>query len=619
MLKKLSHIILLLLSILVIGCGGDGEKRAKASQSADTLNTAEAAMRVYDENPELALEIIDSGVAVGNIEEDLATFLRAKVYTQSTSMQEPDTARQMLESLLKKPYVTESPSNHEMVLDLLITVSRLRDDNVQYMRWATEKVDLCRQQNLETEALRTEAEIGLLLTQMGEEEKGLAKLDGIIATLIGQRHFDEADACIIALKRKINALYSLKRPAEAIPLAQRIIAKTDDYREHYADYADGSYRMPGNKEDVDDYCNFYSAQAHGYLARSYAEMANKQLAASGQQVTGSNPNAQSYQQPAKKYLDSARYHLALYEKSSYGQSEDGQVAIAPTLGLLGDYDRMLTIFDRLEKELGDDTLTSQYAIILKGRARAASARGDYRAANGYWKRFSALNDRLNTQLLKGRAYEYATRYHLQEEQLKAENERQNAETNRRASLAHLVLAMVILALCIWLALSRVSAGRRNKLLVSQIAEAVEYKNIVETQKAEESKEPQWENEPADLELPKAENNRFRGMTDDEIYEFLCMAIRNEKLFTDPNFSRQTLTELYGINDHHIGAIFSNGNGLNDYIREIRVEYACWLFNNKPEMTISEVAVACGFSSLPVFSREFKRKLEVTPSYYRSLL
>ena len=109
------------------------------------------------------------------------------------------------------------------------------------------------------------------------------------------------------------------------------------------------------------------------------------------------------------------------------------------------------------------------------------------------------------------------------------------------------------------------------------------------------------------------------MTDTELYEYINDVVRREQLFLNTVCDRQTLIERFHLSEKRIGAAFSLGSGLTDFVRETRIQYACWLFNNYPEMTISEVSKACGFSSLPVFSREFKRKLEVTPTYYRSQL
>ena len=93
-------------------------------------------------------------------------------------------------------------------------------------------------------------------------------------------------------------------------------------------------------------------------------------------------------------------------------------------------------------------------------------------------------------------------------------------------------------------------------------------------------------------------------------------IRRERLFTNPNFGRQTLIDRFHLTERRIGSVFSYGGSLPDFIRDLRIQYACQLLTEHPEMSISDIATASGFSGLSVFSREFKRKLEVTPSYYR---
>lgn len=67
----------------------------------------------------------------------------------------------------------------------------------------------------ETDALRTEAEMGAALYLTGQQELGMAKLDSAISllgsSLLGDDKkgaFNELDALIIALKRKISVLGS---------------------------------------------------------------------------------------------------------------------------------------------------------------------------------------------------------------------------------------------------------------------------------------------------------------------------------------------------------------------------------------------------------------------------
>lgn len=577
-MRSFRHLVLLIaLVALTVGCEKNRAPQYQP-QASDTLYTAEAAMRVYAYEPERALTFIDSALIVGNIDEDVAKLLRAKVYSQSLVEQRMDTAQQMLLELLESDYAKDL-HNREVVLDLLGTIARDQYQIERQLHWATLKVECCREQGRETEALRTEAEIGYLLANLGEEEKGLAKLNGVIATLDGQRHTDEMDACIIAIKRKITVLSQLGRYEEVIPLAQRIIAIADDYREHYTEYTDNAYRLPHEEQQTEQYCNFYTAQAQAFLSRAYAQLDDK---------------------------DNARHYLSLLEQSDYGATLGSRKMVAPVWRLLGEYDKMLATFQELEEQMGTDTLNGDFAEMLYGYAQAAQAAGDFAASSAYWQRYARLNTLLNKELLESRAYEYATRYQLQEERMNTEREQAKAQNNRNLAIAGFILVLLAVGFIVWLLVQHRAINRKNRVLVEQIAEAMKYKK--KNEELGERNEPSGESgvgKEAKLES-----------ADGQLFVMLSDTIRHERLFTDPNFGRQTLVDRFHLTERRIGAAFAHAGSLPDFIRELRLEYACQMLAEQPEMSIGDIAAASGFSSLSVFSREFKRKLEVTPTYYR---
>ena len=208
-MKQTIHLILYIVAaILMIGCTGNSGTKGYGSvskarerhvpQASDTLYTEKAAMDVYGTQPERALEIIDSAEIVGNLTGDRASLLRAKVFCLTCGKERLDTARQICEALLQSNFVKDAPENREPVLDLLVTISRKKHDNEQWLRWATEKANFCRQQGNKTEALRTEAEIGIILTHLGRQDEGMAKLDDVIRQLDGTRKFNEMDAILKA-------------------------------------------------------------------------------------------------------------------------------------------------------------------------------------------------------------------------------------------------------------------------------------------------------------------------------------------------------------------------------------------------------------------------------------
>lgn len=577
----MKHLLLYLILVLfAVGCVHTDSDVKYEPQLSDTIYTADAALAIFDRNPERALLMLDSAVLVGNLDEDLAKMLRAKVLSQSTADLHFDEALQICEELMQSDFV-DNPANRENVLDLLITITRRRGDNEQWVRWSTEKVDLCRQQGDETEALRTEAEIGFILVKLGEEERGLAKINGVIGALDEQRHFNEMDACIIALKRKINILDILERPENIIPLARRIIEKIDDYRWHRDEYADGSFRMPPSDEQFYSYCNFYTAQAYCFLAKAYADM--------GQD-------------------DIARRYLSLFEESDYGKTFSGRMMASSTWRVLGDYDKMLAIYDVATKRLGTDTLNIDFSTMLYGRAVAAEARGDYKAATGYWHRYNNIKQQLDRKQYEGQAYHYAARYKLQEEHMNTEREQAKAQYNKTLAWAGFILVILSVGFIIHLLIQRRAIDRKNRVLTEQMMESVKYKKEI----SQNSK----------LQTPHStlQTKGVEELNDEQLFEYLSNVIRNEELFLNPNFGRQMLIDRFHLTDRRVGAAFAHGgshNSLPDFIRDLRLEYACQLFTDHPDRSISEVAESSGFSNLTVFGRDFKRKYEVTPTYFRS--
>ena len=567
-MKKHIIVSFVVLAILLAGCTGNGNIQHEP-QPSDTLYTAEAAMRIYDYEPEQALIIIDSALIVGNIDENLAQLLRAKVYSQSLVDVQLDTAQQILLDLLESSY-TKDLHDREIVLDLLFNIARNKESVERMLYWATQKADCCREQGHETEALRTEAEIGFLLTRLGEEEKGLAKLNGVIGNLDGQRHIDEMDACIIALKRKITVLSQLGREEEIIPVAAHIIEIVDDCRQYYDEYTDNSYRMPKSEMQIDKYLDFYTAQAQGFIAKAYAELGE---------------------------IDSARHYVDIFEQSDFGKTFGGRRMMTSAWCNLGEYEKMLAAYDEMEMRMGDDTLNAEYVEILRGRAIAADAAGNPHASINYWQRYAVMSRLVNKQLQESQAYEYAARYHLQEERMNTEREQAKAQNNRNLAIAGFLLTLIAVVFIVWLLIQRRAINRKNRVLVKQIAEAVKYKSLVE-------------NEERKTVVPTTENS------DEELFKQLSEVIRRERLYTNPNFGRQTLIDRFHLTERRIGSVFTYGGSLPDFIRELRIQHACQLLAEHPEMSISDIATASGFSSLSVFSREFKRKLDVTPSYYR---
>ncbi|MBQ9294805.1 MAG: AraC family transcriptional regulator [Bacteroidaceae bacterium] len=284
-MKKSLFAIALTVQVILSGCTGTSGTRRKP-QPSDTLYTWQKAMSIYAYQPEQALCIIDSALIVGNIDDFVRDLARMRVYCETQMGMQMDSilggkkgirfdsARVIGERLLLHEKVQEKPAFRQDVLEMLVYSARQQGDKARWFSRSKELVEVCNEQGAGTEALRTEAEIGAALCSMGHCEEGLARLDSVIGELdaLPQRRFNELDATIITLKRKINVLVNDGKYVGTIPLARRIINLLDDYGKHPQYYHDNTYRKPKDADERADYINFYRSQAEGYINVAYASL-----------------------------------------------------------------------------------------------------------------------------------------------------------------------------------------------------------------------------------------------------------------------------------------------------------------------------------------------------------
>ena len=321
MRQKLYFIIFIAIAaFLMVGCTGKGKDTASSRepQDSDTLYTWRAAMKVYGYQPERALQIIDSAVIVGNMSEVWAEANRARVYSMTQMNEQMDSllggtkgaglekGKTICEQLLKHDSLKTNLKLKQEVLDILVYTARQQQDTVNWLQRSRELVDVYHQMGpeKETDALRTDAEIGAALYFAGQQQEGLAKLDSVI-NLLNEKpsfKFNELDALILASKRKIFVLITQGKEVETLPLARRIIERLDDYEQHPDKYDDGSRRVLKDSASRAGYINFYRNQAQGYITAAYVSLGEL------------NNMSEAYKQIENSFTEAtAREHIARYD------------------------------------------------------------------------------------------------------------------------------------------------------------------------------------------------------------------------------------------------------------------------------------------------------------------
>ena len=599
--------------LVYAGCTGNGRpsdgsmgEKPRVTQPSDTLYSEKAALSIYGTQPKRALQIIDTAELLGNLTETHADFLRAMVYSRAVESLQYDSAILIAERLMLKEEVQADTDFKRSVLEVLLNACRMKNDNLQGLHWATELSNLYRERGEKTEALRIDAEIGGLLVSIGQQEEGLGRIDSVILRLVAlPKTFNNLDASIIALKRKEEACREVGLYSEMISTAQRIMDLLSDYELHPAGFHDGSPHEP-NDERRPQYIDFYRGKAYAYMAIAYASLHD-------------DTEAQKY--------------VSLYDQTFASQSLSGRLMIAPTLGMLGEYERMQAIYDETEQSLGNDTLNDYYAEVLFKRADIAEAQNRLADANHYLHHYIDLKEQIHKDFMNDMAHLYAARYQVQQQQREIERQREATRQAQRSRTVIGFIALVILLIAIMAIGQAHKTRKRNRILVQQISEAVDYKekydklrHSLEADGSKDLKEPAHDSQIANQDEPKETapdstpaHQQLSTLSDAELFDYLRNLIERELLFLDPSFERQTLIDRTGLSKERIGAAFAHASDyerMTALVRELRLDHAVRLLNEKPELTIEQVCMASGFSNTVSFNRSFKAKYGMTPSGFR---
>lgn len=246
----------------------------------------------------------------------------------------------------------------------------------------------------------------------------------------------------------------------------------------------------------------------------------------------------------------------------------------------------------------------------------------------YTEKALEQTDSLNLRKQRSNALEMATIYDTQEKE--KEIQKQDAKLH-----AHRILSataggtILLLGVILWLIWRNLKMARRkNRLMVTQIDSLLSYKDELNLAKEEIRKLTQ----PIETESPKEEaetsgdvpeNNVPATYTaeDKAMFEELDRILTKERLFLDPELSRDSLIKRTHINKNRIASLIQTftGTNFNGYINNMRLEYSILLLKDYTNYTIPAVAADSGFNNVRTFYRLFRERYGMTPTEYRQIV
>jgi len=286
------------------------------------------------------------------------------------------------------------------------------------------------------------------------------------------------------------------------------------------------------------------------------------------------------------------------------------------------YSQALKSADRLNGEL--------YKIALKREIYLRMR--NFESAGTMQERFTFLKDSLNN-------IHFADEMADVNSELQALYEAKDQKLIRQKYLL-IIGSLVVIMICIavgFIVARYKTVKRKNKALIANIDQLITYREkVLELEREMYAKQDNVQSSENSIALnSNAENddNPSEGSNDDspeenataeETYDDPNIArfvheLVSRKLFTDPNFNRETLIEELHVQKRFFTKNFEayTGSTFKDYITSIRLEYAVKLIKEHPEWTIEAIAMECGIASYVTFHRNFTKHFGIAPSSYRA--
>ena len=197
------------------------------------------------------------------------------------------------------------------------------------------------------------------------------------------------------------------------------------------------------------------------------------------------------------------------------------------------------------------------------------------------------------------------RFRDYEQKMEIERQKVGAAHSRQVAIGLGLLAVLLLTVIAILTYYQRVVRHKNRILAREIGELLSAKGQI--------KENQQTAAPTDSATDPS------ALSDAELFRHLCTVIEREHLFLNPACDRQMLTERFSLPKERIGNAFVRGGGYKNvsaYVNTLRLDYAAQLLTDQPDIDISQVAQASGFSSHRYFSTCFKQHFGLSPSDYR---
>ena len=462
------------------------------------------------------------------------------------------------------------------VLNSLSNASELSGHKDEENKWLQQQLDLAEATGNDYYHAMAHVSMGQNIFFEGDREKGIQYVNEAI-DLMEDSECDNADHLTHGFLNLLTSLYSeMKDYNSALQANERNLQLT----------MDGTHWGGAQNQQLID--------RRMALAKKAALLARMGRSSSGSQQ--------------KAYFQRADSAYDAWKAIQYEGNHTRDYFIVDYMKRRGLYPEAVTIYTNLIERirLQGDTLGEMMNTAKWGLADVYHQMGRCEQAATLYEQVLEIQDTLKSRKARNTAQELAAIYHDKEQQ---QTIMQQEAENTMQEVIILIVVIVLIAVAALAAIviyKNRSIRRKNQSLAQQITEAMIYKEKYLQQMAENTRSVVETKDPDKL-------------TDEELFQYINDVIVRERLFLAPNFDRQSIMDRFQLSKERVGAAFSKGSQyakLTDYMQELRLEYSTLLMTNNPDMSISQIALDCGFSSYAYYGKCFRHRFGMTPTEFR---
>lgn len=542
------------------------------SFNTDSVAIEKAVYEFYLTRPDSIIEVLDDAEKHNRMAKTRIDFLRATVYENLNmiAMQE-NCLRRILSS-------TEIKSDSIMYVKTLSFLIESLEEQYKYeeaLSFALQGLELVKKQGDKVNEYSLMCAMAMLSFNLDRDDDGYDLLNRVINSGKNADNARELSYVSYAYGMLINKLID----DECFDKAIEAGIQRSDLLERMKD-------MPGPPPG-------YIDQQKAYL---YSKMAN------------------IYQSVGK--FTQAEEAYSNFLQTEYAKNVESGYSLLPYLEKAGRNNDIINTVRKLQTLwIGVDTINAKYRALLEYQAKAEGELGNYKNMAKLNERALVLADSIYTRINNNRVHELATVFDVKDKEIRIKEEQAKAKLNFIMFSCVVVVLIVLAILMAVIYLNFLRLKRRNRIAARQVDELIGQREELRRR----------------LVLPETNNNitssteNIREMNVESIQSydiFLRMErmIMEQHLFLQPDFGRDELLRITGINKNNLSGLlqkYSGAANLNNYLNRLRVEYSVKLIKENKNFSIEAIAQESGFNSRTTFYRAFYKQFGMTPTEYIS--